>query len=454
MTVQTQRHANLSLSLSLVAVLLAGLWGCSKHALKATSSDAGSGSEDANATTGTDTGTDTYAAAPDAGVADLPVPPDTANPADAPNDASATDAAADSAGDACVPIACTDEYGESFCGTICDGCGHALDCGKTCARVGWTCRDNVCTGPPILCTSLGCVDSSDESEYCGDLGDGCGGTLSCPLVCPKVGWVCQDRMCVGRTDVCTSRTCANGFFDYCGDVGDGCGGTLHCSTTCPKTGWVCDNHICVGPADVCSKLTCQFPGADICLSPSQVGNYCGKIGDGCGGTLDCGVECPAPGWTCVNSICRGPAGYCPPVQCKSGNGDTYCGAINDCCGGTTNCNPVCPTDFICLDHLCVFGPGCVRIPCTLPGGGAYCGTIGDGCGGILDCPANCPNGDQCGEAHTCDTGAGGGLAPPPPAPIPPPSGTWPAPTPPPVPALRAPWPAPLPPRPARTPPPC
>jgi hypothetical protein len=111
-------------------------------------------------------------------------------------------------------------------------------------------------------------------------------------------------------------------------------------------------------------------------------------------------------------------------------------------------------DFTCVDHLCVFGPGCVRIPCTPPGGGAYCGTIGDGCGGILDCPANCPNGDQCGEAHTCGTGAGGGFPPPPPAPIPPPSGTWPAPTPPPVPALRAPLPPPLTPRPALTPPPC
>jgi hypothetical protein len=111
-------------------------------------------------------------------------------------------------------------------------------------------------------------------------------------------------------------------------------------------------------------------------------------------------------------------------------------------------------DFTCVDHLCVFGPGCVRIPCTPPGGGAYCGTIGDGCGGILDCPANCPNGDQCGEAHTCGTGAGGGFPPPPPATIPPPSGTWPAPTPPPVPALRAPLPPPLTPRPALTPPPC
>jgi hypothetical protein len=102
----------------------------------------------------------------------------------------------------------------------------------------------------------------------------------------------------------------------------------------------------------------------------------------------------------------------------------------------------------------VGGPDCVRITCTPLGGGAYCGTIGDGCGGTLDCPATCPNGDTCDEAHTCGTGADGGLAPPLPAPIPPPSGTWPEPPPPPVPSLRAPSPPPLAPRPAPTPPPC
>ena len=232
MTVQTQRHASVSLSLRLVAVLLAGLLGCSKYALKSASSDAGSGREDATAPAGTDTGTDTDAAAPDAGVPDLPVPPDAANSADAPADASATDAAADSAGDACVPVACTDEYGESFCGTICDGCGHTLDCEETCPHTGWMCRNNVCTVPDV-CTSFRCMDSSDDHEYCGDVGDGCGGTLSCRLVCPKVGWVCQDNICVGRPDVCKPRTCANGFFDYCGYVGDGCGGTLDCGNDCP-----------------------------------------------------------------------------------------------------------------------------------------------------------------------------------------------------------------------------
>ena len=452
MTVQTQRHARVSLLVSLAAVLLAGLLGCSKHALKFASSDGGIGREDAN--TGADTGTNTDATVPDAGTVDLPSPPDTANPADAPADTRGTDAAADSAGDACVPVACTDEYGESFCGTICDGCGHTLDCGETCPRTGWMCRNNICTGPTAVCASLSCVHSSDESEYCGDVGDGCGGTLSCPFTCPKAGWVCQDNICVGRPEVCTPRTCANGFFDYCGDVGDGCGGTLHCSTTCPKDGWVCDNNICVGPPDVCSKLTCQFPGADICLSPPQVGNYCGRIGDGCGGALDCGNDCP-PGWICENNICRGSAAMCMPSQCKSRNGDTYCGAINDCCGGTANCKPTCPNPgWTCVNHLCVFGPGCLRITCTSLDGGAYCGTIGDGCGGILDCPATCPNGDQCGEAHTCSTGAGGGLPPAPPVPIPPPSGTWPEPTPPPVPSLRAPSPPPLAPRPAPTPPPC
>ena len=456
-SVQTQRHASVSLSVSLAAVLLAGFVGCSQRALKGASSDAGGDRKDANATTGTDTGPNTTAAAPDAGAVELTARPDAANPADAPDNASPADSATDSVGDACVPIVCADEYGGRFCGTIYDGCGHTLDCGEVCPHAGWTCRNNVCTGPTAVCASLRCVDSPSESQYCGDIGDGCGGTLHCPSFCPKVGWYCQDNICVGGPDVCAPRTCANSFYDYCGDVGDGCGGTLHCSTTCPRSGWVCDNNICVVPPEICPKVTCQFPGEDICLSPPQVGHHCGTIGDGCGGSLDCGEDCP-PGLTCEHGICRDLAAPCVPVQCESPNGDTYCGPINDCCGGTTNCSPVCPNpDWTCVNHLCVFGPGCIRVTCSPPGGGSYCGIIGDGCGGTLDCPATCPNGDKCGEAHTCGGGADGGLSPlppPPPTPILPPSGTWPQPTPLPPPPLLPPPPRPPLPRPDPIQPPC
>ena len=457
MSMQIQEHGNVRFLGSLVALMLAGLLGCGKHALRAATdagSDAGRSREDANAIT--DTGTYTAAGAPDAVVVDLPGLADVADRADAPDQASALDAPADSAGDACVPIACADEYGGRFCGTICDGCGHTLDCGETCPYQGWTCQNNVCTGLTAVCTSFRCVDSSDESEYCGDVGDGCGGTLPCPLTCPKAGWICQDNVCVGPPNVCTPVTCANGFYDYCGDIGDGCGGTLHCPTTCPKGGWVCDNNICVGPPDVCSKLTCQFPGADICMLPQEVGSYCGDIGDGCGGTLHCPMNCPMAGWVCEEGICLGSATMCMPFPCESAGGDAYCGTINNCCGGTTECSTICPKPgWTCVNNLCLGGPDCVKATCTPPGGGAYCGTIGDGCGGTLDCPATCPNGDACGAPNVCGTGADGGFPPLPPAvPFPPPTGTWPQLTPPPVPAIRAPSPPPPAPRPPPTTPPC
>jgi len=52
-------------------------------------------------------------------------------------------------------------------------------------------------------------------------------------------------------------------------------------------------HICKGDPISCPLKTCLASSGD---------HYCGKIGDGCGGTLDCGDFCPA-GWTCVDNLC-------------------------------------------------------------------------------------------------------------------------------------------------------
>src|SRR3954454_2266669 len=75
---------------------------------------------------------------------------------------------------------------------------------------------------------------------------------------------------------------------YCGKIGDGCGGTLDCGG-CP-TGQVCGgagtNRVCAAVDPHCKPLTCDQTG----------GRYCGKVGDGCGGTLDCG-DCSG-GLTC------------------------------------------------------------------------------------------------------------------------------------------------------------
>src|SRR5690606_1484814 len=79
---------------------------------------------------------------------------------------------------------------------------------------------------------------------------------------------------------CTPRTCAQAGAE-CGVIGDGCGGTVTCPD-CPA-GKVCgiDTPFQCGDPPPCVKATCESLGAE-----------CGPVGDGCGGLLECG-ECPA-----------------------------------------------------------------------------------------------------------------------------------------------------------------
>jgi len=193
-------HARLSLLAGFAAVPLAGLLGCSRHALMATpghdastpasdlvAAEVGNGPLDSG---GSQTQSDSAvapgvpdAAAADAGISDLTA--DAPQVPDAPNSIDAKPSL-----DACVPIACHNQ-------TTCD-----------------------------------------YGDYCGTIGDGCGGTLDCPAICPMAGSVCDKNMCKGYVG-CTPRTCTDPTgYQYCGDIGDGCGGTLHCSSTCAQSGWV------------------------------------------------------------------------------------------------------------------------------------------------------------------------------------------------------------------------
>lgn len=89
---------------------------------------------------------------------------------------------------------------------------------------------------------------------------------------------------LGRASTCTPRTCAQLGF-VCGQVGDGCGGTLNCGT-CP-IGSTCGGGGVPGVcyANTCTPLTCAGQGFN-----------CGQVSDGCGGALNCGT-CPT-GTTC------------------------------------------------------------------------------------------------------------------------------------------------------------
>ena len=259
--------------------------------------------------------------------------------------------------DACFPAskaaACTTPAG-SYCGLIGDGCNGEINCGDNCPT-GWTCDagKHVCVGGPDCKPTYQCTYTagSTSGSYCGSISDGCGHALTCGDNCAslKTGWLCETNVCVGGASVCTPTTCDPAAGSrYCGRVGDGCGRGIVCPDTCGSLnpGWVCDSarNSCVGGPD-CKKLVCDGgPNA----------RYCGKVGDGCGGTAECGDTCSAfkAGWVCDASrgLCTGgPA--CVRIACTVAGGGQYCGDIGDGCGGTLHCGD-CPGSGACTSNIC------------------------------------------------------------------------------------------------------
>jgi len=227
-------------------------------------------------------------------------------------------------------------------------------------------------------------------------------------------------------DACVPLVCRDPKCDpYCGRIGDGCGGTLDCGDNCPP-GWTCAEGICRPAPAICMRIPCRGPSY----------SYCGRIGDGCGLSLDCATTCPMPGWQCVDSLCVAPRDVCTPIpSCQPWAGVRYCGDIGDGCGGVLFCGD-CPAVLACEIHVCVDRSGvCPKVSCSPAGGGWYCGTIGDGCGGTQDCGTKCPDGSTCGQTRV--NICGDGMLPDPPMvtqPVDPPPRPPPAPCIPPPPA--------------------
>ncbi len=283
-------------------------------------------------------------------------------------------------GTVCLP-GCSVAGGD-YCGIIGDGCGGRLTCPSACPKTGWTCgTDGICRGEPPYCTRVTCLTTSGD-HYCGTVGDGCGNSLDCGSDCP-LGWDCVNNICVGSSPVCTALTCETpGGDHYCGTVGDGCGRTLDCGTICPKAGWTCSNGLCKGGPD-CVQNTCSTTTGD---------QYCGDIGDGCGSTLSCGTTCTKANWTCQDGLCKaGPGAGCTPLACTTASGDQYCGVVGDGCGSKVDCGSTCAkSGWTCQGGLCKGLPGvCAPLTCKPASGGQYCGTVGDGCGNALDCGTDC-----------------------------------------------------------------
>ena len=177
----------------------------------------------------------------------------------------------------------------------------------------------------------------------------------------------------------------------CGPIGDGCGGTLECGT-CPATE-TCGGGGTPGVCGkfVCTPKTCAALGAD-----------CGPVGDGCGMQIDCGT-CTG-GLTCggggTASVC-GTGSSCSPQSCAAQA--VNCGPIGDGCGGTLQCG-TCSGNQTCggggVSSVCG-APPCVPKSCGQLG--ADCGPIGDGCGALLQC-GTCSQPKACGGTSASKCG--------------------------------------------------
>jgi hypothetical protein len=236
------------------------------------------------------------------------------------------------AGGACVPSYTCTPAGGTYCNTIGNGCkGQKLDCGAcagdaTCS--GGATAPGICIGGPS-CTPITC-SSGGSAQYCGKVGDGCGRELDCGN-CSGSN-VCSGGLCVAAG--CNPLKCAiPAGGQYCGKIGDGCGGSLDCQTcTAPQTcGGAGITGVCGTPASACTnRLNCKPMG----------GQYCGVVGDNCGGSIDCGTcdngmacrsdhVCPSTGpGPCSGLQCQ----LDKPGECAAGTGTTISGQVFDPAG--------------------------------------------------------------------------------------------------------------------------
>ncbi len=162
-------------------------------------------------------------------------------------------------------------------------------------------------------------------------------------------------------------TCTSGTTRYCGTIGDGCGGTLTCGD-CPG-GATCGGGGVPGvcPAPNCTPITC---------TPMGGGQYCGRIGNGCGGVLECPTTCPggmACGTGAQAGVCPGVPGNggCTGIQCNietcTGTAKTtVTGTIYDPAGVTPLYNAVAYVPNAALDPIPT-GASCDRCNVTLSG---------------------------------------------------------------------------------------
>src|SRR5258706_1658753 len=240
------------------------------------------------------------------------------------------------------------------------------------------------------CNKVSC--STDAGVYCGKIGDGCGATLDCGDC--TGGQACVQNVCSTLVDGCAPLTCAQVGGAYCGSIGDGCGRALDCGGCAAPLR--CGGG---GISNVCGAMA-GTPGCTATECVLASGQYCGVVGSGCGGKIDCG-SCPA-GMDCgidgIANVCA--VVGCTPASCAQAGGGRYCGVVGDGCGGKMDCGS-CPSGQSCggagIDGVCgasTDSGACTPTDCN-QANGKYCGVVGDGCGGLMEC-GGCGGGGRCG----------------------------------------------------------
>jgi hypothetical protein len=201
---------------------------------------------------------------------------------------------------------------------------------------------------------------------------------------------------------CEPKTCEE-LKAECGKLADGCGEVVDCGVC--EDGERCgivEHNQCTAPDDLCEPI----PEAEACD-----GKECGREGNGCGDFYTCG-ECEdgevcgaEEAFQCAEGT--GKPGDCPNKVASCADAGARCGVIGDGCGGTIDCDAElgeCDTGTFCgvtTPYQCDPPP----IDCTPATScaelGWQCGLAVDECGTVFDCAAE---GRTCGALEVCSGG--------------------------------------------------
>ena len=128
---------------------------------------------------------------------------------------------------------------------------------------------------------------------------------ACPCTKP---FVCERNVCV----CVAARECPA---TSCGNVADGCGGVLHCGACTDGSLHASDSESSTNNAS-----TNDAGKAATCMRAECTTNACGRVPDGCGGSMDCG--------RCAGTL---ECGFSEPNRCGTGSkcsANHICGTLN------------------------------------------------------------------------------------------------------------------------------